>query len=150
MGEPGAAAGPAPASPVRTLILGGILLAGVAIAIVVGRRPSPVDVAPITFQPATWTCDGSERSWIATLPPEVPDLVLQLRSGSATGPVALEWTTSRAALEPSRQLDGSYRVTSKDADAPECGLAAGHYALVVLDAADPKRMVAGGELELQP
>lgn len=130
--------------------MGGILLGGVAIAIVIGRPPASADLAPISFQPATWTCDGSERSWIATLPPEVPDLVLQLRSGSATGPVALEWTTSRAALEPSRQLDGSYRVTSKDVDAPECGLAAGHYALVVLDAADPKRMVAGGELELQP
>ena len=56
-------------------------------------------------------------------------------------------TTTRAALEPYRQADGTFRVSSSGQDAPECGLDPGSYTLTIRDAAS-NALIASGSIEL--
>lgn len=133
---------------VRMAALGGVLLVAVIVAEVVGGG-SKAGPGTITVEPPTWRCDGSERAWTATIPASAPELVVELRSGGADGPVVVATPVARDSLEPYRRADGTYRVASKDPGAPECEQPAGRYALVLRDVSTGGTVASGG-LTLEP
>jgi hypothetical protein len=129
-------------------VLSGVLIIAVIIAVLVGhgRQAGP---GTITVEPATWRCDGSERAWIAAIPASDPDLVVELRTGGVDGWVVVATPVARDSLEPYRQADGTFRVVSADAAAPECAQPAGRYGLVLRDVATGGT-VASGDVSLEP
>ncbi len=133
----------------RSLILGAAVLAPLVLAIALSRPPSTDGLLQVSVEPTTWRCDGSQRAWSADLSVATPDIVIQLRSGDAGGAVATERTTTLEGLGAERTESGGYRVVTTDTTAPECSLAPGAYALVVLDATDGT-MLASGTVDLQP
>lgn len=130
---------------VRALVLNGVILAAVLVAVVLGRGDGgPTTIA---FEPSLWRCDGSERTWIAAIPAEDPDLRLDWLAEGPAGQVLASSTTTRAALEPYRQADGTFRVSSSEPEAPECGLLPGSYTLTIRDSAS-NALVASGTVEI--
>ena len=125
-----------------------VMLIAVVVAVVIGggQVPGP---GVITFEPATWRCDGSERTWSAAIPAAASELVLELRTGGSDGRVVVATPVSRDSLAPYRQEDGTYLVASKDVAAPECAQPPGRYWLVIRDAGTAS-VVASGELSLEP
>ena len=101
----------------------------------------------IRFEPATWRCDGTERSWIATIPARATDLRIEWRTGGPVGEIRASTETERSALERFAVADGSFRVTSSEATAPECALAPGTWTLAIRDASD-NALLASGNVEL--
>jgi hypothetical protein len=148
--EPGAdgAARDRPAAfPIRrALILNGIIVAAVVLAVVFSGNGGP---GMILFEPATWRCDGTERTWAARLADAAPDLRIEWLAGGPAGTVLASSTTTRAELEPYLQADGTLRVTTTAVDAPECGLGPGTYTMAVRDAAG-NALLAAGDVELAP
>ncbi|HYO43457.1 MAG TPA: hypothetical protein VES19_09705 [Candidatus Limnocylindrales bacterium] len=132
---------------VRALALNGVILGAVLLAFVLGRGDGgPTTIA---FEPTLWRCDGSDRAWIAAVPASAPDVRLDWMTGGPAGQVLASSSTNRAALEPYRQPDGTFRVATADPDAPECGLASGVYTLAIRDAAS-NVLIASGTVELAP
>ena len=150
-GDAAASAAPRrqPASTYRSLILGAAVLAPLVVAIVLSRHPAAEGVILITVEPATWRCDGADRAWSADLSAANPDIVVQLRTGDADGTVATETRTTLDGLAAERTESGGYRVVTSATTAPECSLAPGPYALVVLDGMDGA-VLASGLVDLQP
>lgn len=137
-----------PSAALRTAILGVVLLGAVAVAVALGggKQAGP---GSVTSEPTPWRCDGSERAWTAAIPASAPELVVELHASGPDGPVVVATPASRDALEPYRQPDGTYRVTSTDPGAPECGVPPGRYVLVVRDAGSGDT-VASGEVTIEP
>ncbi len=131
----------------RALVLNGIVIGAVILVFLLGRR----DGGPttVTFVPGLWRCDGTERAWIASVPASAIDVRLDWMTGGPAGEVHATSTTSRIALEAYRQADGTFRVSSTDTDAPECGLDAGTYTLAIRDAAS-NALLASGTVEMAP
>ena len=135
---------------VRALVLNGIIVVAVIVAVFLGTRDG--GPATVTFEPATWRCDGTQRAWIATLPAKATDLRLDWSDGGPTGDVRATSTTTLAALATYRTPDGSFRVTTSSTDAagaPECGLQPGTYTLAIRDATSGV-LVASGQVDLGP
>ncbi len=129
----------------RALALNGIILGAVLVAFLLGRGgDGPTTIA---FEPTLWRCDGSGRTWVAAIPAKAPDVRLDWLTGGPVGQVLASSTTSRAALEPYRQVDGTFRVTATESDAPECGLDPGSYTLTIRDAAS-NVLIASGIVDL--
>jgi hypothetical protein len=150
-GASGAAPGGAPdhggGFPVkRALILNGIILAAVLAAVVFGSNGGP---GTITFQPAAWRCDGTERAWTAPIPARALEIRIEWRDGGPEGELRAGSTTTRAAFEPYVTPDGTFRVATTDTTAPECGLDAGEYTMALRDAAS-NALLASGIVELAP
>jgi hypothetical protein len=103
----------------------------------------------ITFDPASWRCDGTERAWLASIPAKHADLRLDWRTGGPVGDVRATATTTRLALEPYLTADGSFRVFTSETDAPECSLAPGPYTMTIRDAVSGA-LVAAGDVVLGP
>ncbi len=151
---PAASVGAAPQRPERdggfpvkrALILNGIILGAVLAAVVFGSNGGP---GAITFQPAAWRCDGSERVWTAPIPARAPEIRIEWRVGGPEGEVRASSTTTRATLEPYLTPDGTFRVTTTDTTAPECGLEPGDYTMTLRDA-DSNALLASGTVELAP
>ena len=130
----------------RALILNGIILVAVLAAVAFSSNGGP---GSITFQPAAWRCDGTERAWTAPIPARAPEIRIEWRVGGPEGAVRASSTTTRATLEPYLTPDGTFRVTTTDATAPECALDAGRYTMAVRDAAS-NALLASGDVELTP
>jgi hypothetical protein len=130
----------------RALILNGIILVAVLAAVAFSSNGGP---GGITFQPAAWRCDGTERAWTAPIPARAPEIRIEWRVGGPEGAVRASSTTTRATLEPYLTPDGAFRVTTTDATAPECALDAGRYTMAVRDAAS-NALLASGDVELAP
>lgn len=130
----------------RALILNGIILGAVLAAVVFSSNGGP---GTITFQPAAWRCDGTERAWTAPIPARALEVRIEWRAGGPEGELLASSTTSRAALEPYAAPDGTFHVTTTDTTAPECGLDAGEYTMVLRDAAS-NALLAAGTVELVP
>jgi hypothetical protein len=150
-GAPGEASGGAPERdgrfPVRrALVLNGIILGAVLLAVAFSSNGRPGTIA---FQPAEWRCDGTERAWTAPIPAQASEVRIEWRDGGPEGEVRASSTTTRAALEPYLTLDGSFRVTTTDTTAPECGLDAGEYTMTVRDALS-NGLLASGTVVLAP
>lgn len=129
----------------RALALNGIILGAVLVAFLLGRGDDgPTSIA---FEPTLWRCDGSGRTWVAAIPAKAPDVRLDWLTGGPAGQVRASAITSRAALEPYRQADGAFRVTTTESDAPECALDPGTYTLTIRDAAS-NALLASGTVEL--
>ena len=149
--DPDAAPGEAAANGgfpiVRALALNGIILGAVVVALLLGR--SGGGPTTITFEPTTWRCDGSARTWIAAIPESAEDVRLDWMTGGPVGSVRATSTVATLALEPYRQTDGTYRVTTTATDAPECGLDSGPYTLAIRNSAS-NVLLASGNVELGP
>jgi hypothetical protein len=130
----------------RALILNGIILGAVLVAVVFGSNGGP---GTITFQPAAWRCDGTERAWTAPIPARALEIRIEWRDGGPEGELRAGSTTTRAALEPYATLDGTFHVTTTETTAPECGLDAGDYTMALRDAAS-NALLASGAVELAP
>ena len=83
----------------RALILNGIVLGAVLAAVVFGSNGGP---GTVTFQPAAWRCDGTERAWTAPVPARALEIRIEWRDGGPEGELRASSTTTRAALEPYR------------------------------------------------
>jgi hypothetical protein len=132
---------------VRALALNGIVLGAVVVALVLGR--SGGGPTTITFEPTSWRCDGSARTWIAAIPESAEDVRLDWMTGGPVGSVRATSTIATLALDLYRQTDGTYRVTTTATDSPECGLDPGPYTLAIRDAAS-NALLASGNVELVP
>jgi hypothetical protein len=130
----------------RALILNGIILGAVIVALVFGSHGGP---GTVTFQPAAWRCDGTERAWTAPIPARATEVRVEWRDGGSEGEVRASATTTRAALEPYLTPDGTFHVTTTDTTAPECTLDAGEYTMTLRDAAS-NALLASGTVELAP
>jgi hypothetical protein len=130
----------------RALVLNGVILGAVVLAVVFGSGGRPTAIA---FDPATWRCDGSERTWIATIPAKHTDLRIDWRTGGPVGDARATVSTTRLALEPFLTSEGSMRVFTDETGAPECGLAPGTYTMTIRDAASGA-LVASGDVALEP
>jgi hypothetical protein len=130
----------------RALVLNGIILGAVLLAVAFSSNGRPGTIA---FQPAEWRCDGTERAWTAPIPAQASEVRIEWRDGGPEGEVRASSTTTRAALEPYLTLDGSFRVTTTDTTAPECGLDAGEYTMTVRDALS-NGLLASGTVVLAP
>jgi hypothetical protein len=131
----------------RALALNGIILAAVLVAFLLGRsNGAPTSIA---FEPRSWRCDGSERTWVATIPASALDVRLDWLAGGPAGQVLASSTAERVALEPYRQPDGTFRVTRTEPDAPECSLDPGEYTLTIRDAVS-NVLIASGVVQLAP
>jgi len=130
----------------RALILNGIILGAVLAAVVFSSNGGP---GAITFQPAAWRCDGTERAWTAAVPARALEIRIEWRDGGPEGELRASSTTTRAALEPYATPDGTFRVTTTDATAPECALEAGDYTMALRDVAS-NVLLASGNVELAP
>ena len=130
----------------RALILNGIVLGAVLVAVVFGSNGGP---GTVTFQPAAWRCDGTERAWTAPIPARALEIRIEWRDGGPEGELRASSTTTRAALEPYGTPDGTFRVTTTETTAPECGLEAGDYTMALRDAAS-NALLASGTVELAP
>jgi hypothetical protein len=130
----------------RALVLNGIILGAVVLAVVFSSNGRP---GTITFQPAAWRCDGTERSWVAPIPAQALEVRMEWRDGGPEGEVRASSTTTRAALEPYLTPDGTFRVTTTETTGPECGLAAGEYTMTLRDALS-NGLLASGTVELAP
>ena len=130
----------------RALVLNGIILAAVVLAVVFSGNGRP---GTITFEPGAWRCDGTERSWAAPIPAQASEVRIDWRDGGPEGEVRASATTTRAALEPYLTPDGTFRVTTTDASAPECALAAGEYTMTLRDALS-NGLLASGTVVLAP
>jgi hypothetical protein len=131
----------------RALILNGVIVGAVILAVVLGGNGGP---GVIRFEPATWRCDGTERAWIATIPARATDLRIEWRTGGPVGDVRASVDTPRAALEPFATADGSFRVTTSEPTAPECGLVPGTWTLAVRDASDNALLASGDVVVAAP
>jgi len=131
----------------RALALNGIIIGTVLVALLLGRGGD--GPTTIEFAPGLWRCDGTERSWTAAIPAEALDIRLDWMTGGPAGEVRASSMTNRNVLEPYRQPDGTFRVVTAAADAPECGLAPGTYTLAIRDAAS-NALLASGTVELAP
>jgi hypothetical protein len=145
--DPTPPARPATSPLLRSVALGAVLLISVFVAVLVGGGKAQGPGA-VTFEPTAWRCDGSERTWTATLPASAPELVLELRDGGTGGRVVVATPTSRDLLAPWRQADGTFRVSSTDPAAPECAQPAGRYGLVIRDTGTGS-VVASGEVSIE-
>ena len=130
----------------RALILNGIVLGAVLVAVALGSNGGP---GTVTFQPAAWRCDGTERAWTAPIPARALEIRIEWRDGGPEGELRASSTTTRAALEPFLTTDGTFRVTTTETAAPECGLDAGDYTMALRDAAS-NALLASGSVELAP
>jgi hypothetical protein len=128
----------------RALALNGVVIAAVLAAVLLGSNGGP---GTIRFEPAAWRCDGTERAWIAAIPARAPDLRVEWLTGGPAGTVLASSTTTLAQLEPYRQADGSYRVTTTATDAPECSLRPGVVTMAIRDAANGA-LLASGDVEV--
>ncbi len=128
----------------RALILNGVIVAAVVIAVVLGGNGGP---GAIGFEPTTWRCDGTERSWTATIPARATDLRIEWRTGGPVGELRASTAIARQALERFAVADGSFRVTSSEPTAPECALTPGTWTLAIRDASD-NALLASGNVEL--
>jgi hypothetical protein len=145
--EPSAAEAPAKGGfpIVRALALNGIILGAVLVAFLLGRGGE--GPGTIAVEPGLWRCDGSPRTWVAGIPAQATEVRLDWLTGGPAGQVHASSTTTRVALEPYREADGSFRVTATGSDAPECGLDPGAYTLTIRDAAS-NALLASGTVEL--
>ena len=57
--------------------------------------------------------------------------------------------SASGALEPYRQADGAFRVSTSATDGPECGLPPGLYTMAIRDATS-NALLASGDVELAP
>ena len=130
----------------RALILNGIILGAVLAAVVFSSNGGP---GTITFQPAAWRCDGSDRTWTAPIPARALEIRIEWRDGGPEGELRTSSTITRAVLEPYLTPDGSVHVTTTDVTTPECALAAGDYTMALRDAAS-NALLASGNVELVP
>ncbi len=128
----------------RALILNGVIVAAVVIAVVLGGNGGP---GVIRFEPAIWRCDGTERTWTATIPARATDLRIEWRTGGPVGELRVSTEVARLVLERFATADGSFRVTSSEPTAPECALAPGTWTLAIRDASD-NALLASGDVEL--
>lgn len=143
----GATGRPAPFPVRRALILNGIILVAVVAAVVLGSGGgSP---GAVRFEPAAWRCDGTERAWISQLPARSPDLRIEWLTGGPAGVAQASSTITRLELEPYRQADGAFRVSTSATDGPECGLPPGLYTMAIRDATS-NALLASGDVELAP
>jgi hypothetical protein len=130
----------------RALVLNGIILGAVLLAVVFSSNGRP---GTITFQPSAWRCDGTERAWTAPIPAQASEVRIEWRDGGPEGEVRASSTTTRAALEAYLTPDGTFRVTTTETTAPECGLDAGEYTMTLRDALS-NGLLASGTVVLAP
>ncbi len=131
----------------RALILNGVILVAVILAVVLGGNGGP---GVIGFEPSIWRCNGSERTWTAMIPARSTDLLVEWRTNGPVGELRATTETSRQALERFAMADGSFRVTTSEPGAPECGLTPGTWTLAIRDASDNALLAAGDVVLVAP
>ena len=95
----------------RALALNGLILAAVLVAFLLGRsNGGPTTIA---FEPRSWRCDGSERTWVATIPASAPEVRLDWLAGGPAGQVLR--VLDRRAGRP-RALPAARRHVPRDHD----------------------------------
>jgi hypothetical protein len=136
---------------VRSLVLAGIPLIGVAVALLVAR-PSDTGPAPLVATPATWRCGEAGQTWTTPIRAAGDVLLVEWRAGGIEGPAARSGEVGRFVLDAYRQGDGTYVIPAADvpvtADAA-CTLPGGSYTLVVVDTA-VDQVAAAGPVQLEP
>jgi hypothetical protein len=144
----GSVAAPGHGSSVRrALVLNGVVVGAVLLAVALGANGGP---ASISFEPATWRCDGTPRVWAASIPERATELRVEWRLGGPEGELVGSTTTTRLALEAFAGADGTLRVPASGSTQPECALAPGTYTMAIRDVAGNALLATGDVVLAEP